>query len=34
MTPGSTLHFGIGVLAERTGLSTQVLRAWERRYGL
>ena len=33
MTPGST-HFGIGVLADRTGLSTQVLRAWERRYGL
>lgn len=34
MTPGPTAHFGIGVLADRTGLSTQVLRAWERRYGL
>ena len=34
MEPGPTTDFGIGVLADRTGLSPQVLRAWERRLGL
>ncbi|MCF6378181.1 MerR family transcriptional regulator [Nocardioides KLBMP 9356] len=34
MTSGSAARFGIGVLAERTGLTPEVVRAWERRFGL
>src|SRR6188472_4409877 len=32
--PEDTPHFRIGELARRSGASTDVLRAWERRYGL
>lgn len=31
--PSRGNHYGIGAVARMTGLSTQVIRAWERRYG-
>ncbi|CAN5774082.1 cobalamin-dependent protein [soil metagenome] len=34
MTPPSTTLHPIGIVAERTGLSLDVLRVWERRYGV
>lgn len=34
MNPRTGAEFGIGVLSDRTGIKSQVLRAWERRFGL